>query len=1479
MNISAQKIPEAVRNFAKSKLAMISDDDFIQVEELNDGRSGAIVYRVEIKSKRSRLSGYYIIKCVDTTGPWFQKERNEATRYALLINNCQQFKDKLVTLFCYDHVGTLLVIIYSQAVSSVTHAVPLENLSGNALIKYISMLSSDLLTKLNATCTEEKGGRSFFEHTLSYRLAPGGNFITKAQGLLKDSNCPAIVLYGEVYPNPIYYILQSAQNWIGALDGFIFRKGNVHGDLHGKNVICWQEEGIASDRYSVIDYDSYQEDGYLLFDNAYLELYFYLFFRNEDNDCRQWIEKIAPLIAHSPFIAAEEEPGTIFPSIRNAICKGITQWADATFPQNKDDIEIQYRLARIAAGINFFSKGGIQEEAILTKLLLYISMNLKLLFRSIKREWNDSPTTQIIAAQVRDDVIDVLWSKVVRHILNASYIPILITDDAYIPDAYDRLSEIYRLPWAAVFEIGANMPPNDLSTHHPNTFGKKDVRTLDLHSDAALLEYTKGVCDWVTAKENFSSEVGYANLWRIYGDKIRKLMEKIQSVSSMQPMIFIFDISAKALKFKQYFMGFVLANLVTNSRFVFLRDCGLAEDDQASLREGMCDYTEVQSATLEEVAEAVHIYLPATSHRHNVVLPSIQSITPEALTEKELARYGTSVELVYAGMEDNENVEEDFGEGFFHGNEIRWYDLAHEYDLPLIRNYDAKREELLNSINESGHRIKEMLLIHGAGTGGTTLSKRLLWDLRNDVPCMRLLKYTKDTVNILMEIYAKTRKRLLLVVETGSTIITNDQLIELKASIKANNGRLMILRVERGNANDDPPAGTLIQLQDTLPQTLAVQFCKTFMPKATYNYRKTNLQKLTYASSSEWVRQRCAFFYGFYTYMEDYNMSAMIQSTIEECTEEEKGLLSDMALITIYSQNISIQRTELRLRMSEQFTNINLSLVCQYLKSSVAKLIVEHNTRNGLRICHPFVAKRLLECIWQKGDYRECVFSAACQYIDRMFHYYGDGEEIDLIYKELFIERAIVDSERMKFSQLIEDIKLMSEKEFLFRKLIEYYPNNAHYYNHIARLLVEKQEQCDYNQALDIIQQAISISEHNGDKDISMHYITMGCILAKRIHSVLAEEEQMLKTGRGIVNILSAIERIRSDYILADGAFTTAREKAHVLDSYCYFPCIRMECFIIQGLQRCDQDRRSMAQLIDQHSSFAEWYTEHFNKMCLLLDEMKVSCKEYEAEMVKKAQDRVELLKIEDKRYFIQKLQGLIKKEDKNAPSSRRAFSNLLYVENNFSWNGINQAELAIVIQAYEKNILVAAQDGYQGDIVPWFEAYRYSKDFNAIQAIRYITDYMKDGFRKEYILFWLDFLLLEQRHSVRRNYDEHLIKCKNMIPARYSTVAWHDAYTENVGTACPIISRNEVSRRSHGAISNLRDFYGTIKQIHGNSSGLIILDELALEVVFNPVYRNEFDNSYQFSMNDEGKRVVFNLVFTFSGPRAWNLRPLSSQP
>ena len=68
-------------------------------------------------------------------------------------------------------------------------------------------------------------------------------------------------------------------------------------------------------------------------------------------------------------------------------------------------------------------------------------------------------------------------------------------------------------------------------------------------------------------------------------------------------------------------------------------------------------------------------------------------------------------------------------------------------------------------------------------------------------------------------------------------------------------------------------------------------------------------------------------------------------------------------------------------------------------------------------------------------------------------------------------------------------------------------------------------------------------------------------------------------------------------------------------------------------------------------------------------------------------------------------------------------------------------------------------------------------------------------------------------------------------------------------------------------------EFTGTITQIKRTTIGYISVDVLGVEAYFTPSIMDENNKRREFTMKNITDRVKFNLMFSYSGFRAWNVQ------
>lgn len=181
-------------------------------------------------------------------------------------------------------------------------------------------------------------------------------------------------------------------------------------------------------------------------------------------------------------------------------------------------------------------------------------------------------------------------------------------------------------------------------------------------------------------------------------------------------------------------------------------------DDQFNLktvsfkqRKPLSVFGKVKVRTVDLSPELVHLGLKemlSSSSSQRYRMPTSQAKVPVDLSEKEYLYLREHLEILYEGCEELPEVSNDPSEEdaqlknflnehrrlFMSGNEISFASL---YD-----NHDAKREiekdiqiHVQRLLDKGLTRSMTVEIKHSPGTGGTTIARRVMWDLHKAYPC------------------------------------------------------------------------------------------------------------------------------------------------------------------------------------------------------------------------------------------------------------------------------------------------------------------------------------------------------------------------------------------------------------------------------------------------------------------------------------------------------------------------------------------------------------------------------------------------------------------------------------------------------------------------------------------------------------------------------------------------------------------------
>ena len=368
----------------------------IELEDsIPGGLAGAELYRIKILCDNTSNSGYYILKLLDYNKvdeidiDVFERENDNAQ--IIYRNANDEFKKHLLPPAVTLKDGDVGMIIFSQANKSLRYSSEYHNYKIHERASYIETISFDLLASWNTNMNEVSGYSDFFTSLLSERLDTNGRFISRAKEILKDPKQTAVSIEGKLYPNPCYYIKNSSFNYVEEADTFV--KGKIHGDLHGRNIICAPQ----IDDYALIDYSHYKTDAFLFYDQAYLEVDSY-FYMAKERSLEYWCKTFSSLIGIPMFKDAKqtdrenhETEGEFI--LRDAVCNGIRRWMEDYRQGMGDDVELQFAFARVAAGIKQFCMKNVNGVHEFQKLYAYIAICLERLFDIVEYDWNKQDVT------------------------------------------------------------------------------------------------------------------------------------------------------------------------------------------------------------------------------------------------------------------------------------------------------------------------------------------------------------------------------------------------------------------------------------------------------------------------------------------------------------------------------------------------------------------------------------------------------------------------------------------------------------------------------------------------------------------------------------------------------------------------------------------------------------------------------------------------------------------------------------------------------------------------------------------------------------------------------------------------------------------------------------------------------------------------------------------------------------------------------
>ena len=1433
---------------AEAAFNVWAPDAKVSYNPLQGGRSGALVLKVDVRQTQRGIiePGQYVLK-LSKYSKWLSEAKEvEAHRRAVARNEG----------FAKDHITRLVqsvdlkevngyAMLFEIAGASLDTYIPTNDRESPYFISACEQIVSQTLSAWGDL--EPKGDKSPHEvlkDWLGYRLDPIESrafhtFIEAEMGQdMRHTEGAEVIL------NPIkFYELAKNEAW----SAFGYIDSLIHNDLHGGNILVNRNDP-AENPFWLIDF-GLSTCGPIGYDQAYLEVAQIIYCLGNSDPARlvgllKFLDykKLRPMLTQGTYWLYD---------CLSKMRTSIVLWRDDKHPRRTDDINRQLFLARIAAGLNWANKTSLSGDVRYLALCYagwyareYVKNFEPTTWESLwQRDGHVSlPLVKSeTAVESADEVLwQELWETVGGFSTRAGRFVLVAESQDYAEDP-KVLSAVGQLPWSAVIDLDPYSDSANLNRHAAPIL--QSHRGLHIFNDRLpIIDVIRGTAwmmagGWATkseAPQNYTTWI-YNKL-----HLIREFIKNIEYQSNPDPIFVI------------VLPGGTLDKEMPMARIT--KVVGAIDE----ITRGRAKIIVLGS---RDIAEPIHhLHIPIETNKFLEYLVKTFGYRANKGTVQIPGKDGVwntiPIDILRTIQENlavlHSNILEESSDSpateqplFWRGHPPSWADIHAGLDIPR-----ALYDPLKNSIEEKLEigRNYTVVMYHHPGAGGTSMARRVAWDLHWEHPVASLICWSPALATRLQNLYRIAERPVLLIAEASD--LTESRREDLHRELSQANTPVILLYIRRVVQKQKSP----LSLYDPMTLSEAKMFYRAYSRLTTDEKRQKELERIT--NDKTLSRFRSPFFYGLITFERNFDgVERYVASHLMGVRGKLRDIFEYLALITVYS-NTGLHETLLKkiLGISE---GTKLEMIDIFGDGPV-RLI--SNREGSIRLLHHVIAEEVLrELTGGGGDWHLGLHHLSIDFIREITSAVNTESQVIIdMFRQLFIDRfeTIIDDlgERQRFSPLIEEIDSIDKSlgHRIFISLTECCPNEAHFWNHLGRHQVYRVKR-DIEKAENYLGTAIRLSPYD-----YIHYHTLGIVLRYRVRQL----SRGLKGKTGI-EILTAISEFFNQAV---DAFEKTRDM-NPENIYGYITHVQMILEVAENL-RAAEGAKNIGQISLQDQSVVDWLNEHIPIAHKLLsdaqqlygtldqqqDSYLTACF---ADLRKLYGDIDQVIRI----WELANAKGL------NTASSRRALANAYLVRNKSRWSDMQLGELRRIVALMEQNLRSSGQR--DEDYRYWFEGYSLLPEFDVDEALSKLRLWVSHfpSWRAYYYIYIIHFhLWFSGKTDSLKEIEEALEQCeRHIIGRRNISYQWLGYLPENF----PLISAGDMGSwdKNKGFWEDshlLRRVNGIIDDpIPGPQAGWIKIDGL-VKAFFVPA-------ASDFSPHqDENAQVSFFLGFSPVGLRAW---------
>ena len=441
------------------------------------------------------------------------------------------------------------------------------------------------------------------------------------------------------------------------------------------------------------------------------------------------------------------------------------------------------------------------------------------------------------------------------------------------------------------------------------------------------------------------------------------------------------------------------------------------------------------------------------------------------------------------------------GEAFLKGEEITWYELGLHYDVERERTRTLNRRVEQDLVARRSVRIN---LFHQPGAGGTTVAKRVIWDLHQDYPAGILRRCSpRETIERLQYIVSLTEQPVVILADGGD--VSSRELDELFDYVKARHLPVVIIQVIRTFGAQSANQRTVF-LESELTKGESQRFAYVLsreVPQRT--------AELNGISATQPERFRTPFYYCLQAFGEDFlRLDTFVAARLDELTDIQKKILEFLSIAHHYGHK-SVPSNAFASMLGIPANSV-VDLVAS-LSDRGLDMVVE-SAKAEWRTSHDLIATEILQQLLAKNSLDTSVWKQNLSGSAVEFAIFCRGTSplpseamLDVV-RRTFVYRdnnELLGTERSgtsQFAQIVIDIPVKEGRVSVLQALTEAFPDEAHFWAHLGRLYAV--ELRDYPRSMECIEHALALQPD----DSVLHHMK-GMALRARAVGMIGDRTQI----------------------------------------------------------------------------------------------------------------------------------------------------------------------------------------------------------------------------------------------------------------------------------------------------------------------------------------------------------------------------------